>query len=107
MCMYFLSIRAINFGIKWIVILQVACFPFQGSNCPPLQLVSAFCEAAYAWLKEGLENVVVVHCKGGMARTGLMISCLLLHLKVCASPCDFSKRHIDSILDALCLDLIT
>lgn len=60
---------------------KVACFPFQGSNCPPLQLVAAFCESAHAWLKEGLENVVVVHCKGGMARTGLMISCLLLHLK--------------------------
>ena len=66
--------------------LQVACFPFKGNNCPPLQLVSAFCEAAYAWLKAGLENVVVVHCKGGMARTGLMISCLLLHLKVRESP---------------------
>jgi phosphatidylinositol-3,4,5-trisphosphate 3-phosphatase/dual-specificity protein phosphatase PTEN len=61
---------------------KVARFPIQGSHCPPLQLVSAFCEAAYSWLKEGLENVVVVHCKGpGMARTGLMISCLLLHLK--------------------------
>ncbi|KAG0564540.1 hypothetical protein M758_8G115300 [Ceratodon purpureus] len=60
---------------------KVACFPFQGNNCPPLQLVSAFCETAYSWLKAGLENVIVVHCKGGMARTGLMISCLLLHLK--------------------------
>ncbi|XP_024359682.1 phosphatidylinositol 3,4,5-trisphosphate 3-phosphatase and protein-tyrosine-phosphatase PTEN2A isoform X5 [Physcomitrium patens] len=59
---------------------KVACFPFQTNNCPPLQLVSAFCEAVHTWLKAGLENVVVVHCKGGMARTGLMISCLLLHL---------------------------
>ena len=69
--------------------LQVACFPFQGNNCPPLQLVSAFCETAYSWLKAGLENVIVVHCKGGMARTGLMISCLLLHLKVCSSHATF------------------
>jgi protein tyrosine/serine phosphatase len=29
-----------------------------------------------------IENVVVVHCKAGMARTGLMISSLLLYLKV-------------------------
>ncbi|PPD93292.1 hypothetical protein GOBAR_DD09776 [Gossypium barbadense] len=28
-----------------------------------------------------IENVVVVHCKAGMARTGLMISSLLLYLK--------------------------
>ncbi|KAL5987769.1 Phosphatidylinositol 3,4,5-trisphosphate 3-phosphatase and protein-tyrosine-phosphatase pten2a [Asimina triloba] len=31
--------------------------------------------------KEDIENVVVVHCKAGMARTGLMISSLLLFLK--------------------------
>ncbi|EEC69136.1 hypothetical protein OsI_38062 [Oryza sativa Indica Group] len=31
--------------------------------------------------KEDIENVVVVHCKAGKARTGLMISSLLLYLK--------------------------
>ncbi|KAH8498501.1 hypothetical protein H0E87_017423 [Populus deltoides] len=31
--------------------------------------------------QEDIENVVVVHCKAGMARTGLMISSLLLYLK--------------------------
>ncbi|XP_073386395.1 uncharacterized protein [Physcomitrium patens] len=59
---------------------KVAYFPIRGNNCP-LKLLSAFCEAAYTWLKEGLENVAVVHCKGGMERTGLMTSCLLLHLR--------------------------
>ncbi|KAE8707238.1 cysteine proteinase RD21a-like [Hibiscus syriacus] len=38
-------------------------------------------QGAYSWLKENIENVVVVHCKAGMARTGLMISSLLLYLK--------------------------
>lgn len=61
---------------------QVACFPFDDHNCPPLQLIYAFCQSAYDWLKGDLENVVVVHCKAGMARTGLMICCLLLYLKV-------------------------
>ncbi|KAI7991330.1 Phosphatidylinositol 3,4,5-trisphosphate 3-phosphatase and protein-tyrosine-phosphatase PTEN2A [Camellia lanceoleosa] len=37
--------------------------------------------SAYTWLKEDILNVVVVHCKAGMARTGLMISSLLLFLK--------------------------
>jgi hypothetical protein len=64
------------------VAFQVASFPFDDHNCPPLQLVAAFCQSAYSWLKGDLENVVVVHCKAGMARTGLMISSLLLYLKV-------------------------
>lgn len=60
---------------------KVACFPFNDHNCPPLQLVAAFCQSAYSWLKADLDNVVVVHCKAGKARTGLMISSLLLYLK--------------------------
>eukprot|EP00246_Nothoceros_aenigmaticus_P010419 TRINITY_DN26920_c0_g1_i1.p1 TRINITY_DN26920_c0_g1~~TRINITY_DN26920_c0_g1_i1.p1 ORF type:complete len:631 (-),score=123.39 TRINITY_DN26920_c0_g1_i1:369-2099(-) len=60
---------------------KVACFPFNDHNCPPLHLVGAFCQSAYSWLKGDLENVVVVHCKAGKARTGLMISALLLYLK--------------------------
>ncbi|PKI75303.1 phosphatidylinositol 3,4,5-trisphosphate 3-phosphatase and protein-tyrosine-phosphatase PTEN2A [Punica granatum] len=60
---------------------KVACFPFDDHNCPPIQLIISFCQSAYAWLKEDIENVVVVHCKAGMARTGLMISSLLLYLK--------------------------
>ncbi|OAY35510.1 phosphatidylinositol 3,4,5-trisphosphate 3-phosphatase and protein-tyrosine-phosphatase PTEN2A [Manihot esculenta] len=60
---------------------KVACFPFDDHNCPPLQLIALFCKSAYSWLKEDIENVVVVHCKAGMGRTGIMISSLLLFLK--------------------------
>jgi hypothetical protein len=67
--------------------VQVACFPFDDHNCPPLQLVAAFCQSASSWLKEDLQNVVVVHCKAGMARTGLMITSLLLYLKVLLIMC--------------------
>ncbi|KAJ7946086.1 Phosphatidylinositol-3,4,5-trisphosphate 3-phosphatase [Quillaja saponaria] len=60
---------------------KVASFPFDDHNCPPIQLIISFCQSAYSWLKEDIENVVVVHCKAGMARTGLMISSFLLFLK--------------------------
>ncbi|KAK3022534.1 hypothetical protein RJ639_047472 [Escallonia herrerae] len=60
---------------------KLASFPFDDHNCPPIQLIISFCQSAYSWLKEDIENVVVVHCKAGMARTGLMISSLLFYLK--------------------------
>lgn len=60
---------------------KVASFPFDDHNCPPIHLIKLFCQSAYSWLKEDILNVVVVHCKAGMARTGLMICSLLLFLK--------------------------
>ncbi|KAK8702969.1 hypothetical protein V6N13_021303 [Hibiscus sabdariffa] len=42
---------------------KVASFPFNDHNCPPLHLIKSFCQSAYSWLKEDIENVVVVHCK--------------------------------------------
>ncbi|GER30920.1 Phosphatidylinositol-3,5-trisphosphate 3-phosphatase anddual-specificity protein phosphatase PTEN [Striga asiatica] len=60
---------------------KVATFPFDDHNCPPIELIKLFCQSAYSWLKEDIVNVVVVHCKAGKARTGLMICSLLLFLK--------------------------
>lgn len=65
-----------------MTLAQVASFPFDDHNCPPIHLIKLFCQSAYSWLKEDILNVVVVHCKAGMARTGLMICSLLLFLKV-------------------------
>ncbi|XP_043709936.1 phosphatidylinositol 3,4,5-trisphosphate 3-phosphatase and protein-tyrosine-phosphatase PTEN2A-like [Telopea speciosissima] len=79
---------------------KVACFPFDDHNCPPLQLVLLFCQSAYSWLKEDIENVVVVHCKAGMARTGLMISSLLLYLKFFPT----AEESIDYYNQKRCLD---
>lgn len=80
-----LSCMAVWIWITWYIffnLFQVACFPFDDHNCPPLQLITSFCQSAYSWLKEDIQNVVVVHCKAGMGRTGLMICSLLLFLKV-------------------------
>ncbi|KAI8031179.1 Phosphatidylinositol 3,4,5-trisphosphate 3-phosphatase and protein-tyrosine-phosphatase PTEN2A [Camellia lanceoleosa] len=73
---------------------KVASFPFDDHNCPPIELITLFCQSAYTWLKEDILNVVVVHCKAGMARTGLMISSLLLFLKECIEYYN-QKRCLD------------
>ncbi|KAF9601799.1 hypothetical protein IFM89_023330 [Coptis chinensis] len=79
---------------------KVACFPFDDHNCPPIQLIKSFCQSAYSWLKEDIENVVVVHCKAGMARTGLMISSLLLYLKFFPT----AEESIDYYNQKRCVD---
>ncbi|KAH9712079.1 phosphatidylinositol 3,4,5-trisphosphate 3-phosphatase and dual-specificity protein phosphatase pten [Citrus sinensis] len=55
---------------------QVACFPFDDHNCPPIQLIASFCRSAYSWLKEDILNVVVVHCKAAL-QVCFMIGLLL------------------------------
>ncbi|GAB4846950.1 Phosphatidylinositol 3,4,5-trisphosphate 3-phosphatase and protein-tyrosine-phosphatase pten2a, variant 2 [Ancistrocladus abbreviatus] len=79
---------------------KAASFPFDDHNCPPLHLISSFCQSAYSWLKEDIENVVVVHCKAGMGRTGLMISSLLLYLKFCPT----AEESIDCFNQKRCID---
>ncbi|WOK93642.1 hypothetical protein Cni_G02342 [Canna indica] len=60
---------------------KVASFPIDEHDCPPMQLIVSFCGSAKSWLQQDVDNVVVVHSKVGIARTGLMISSLLLYLK--------------------------
>ncbi|PWA52219.1 C2 domain-containing protein [Artemisia annua] len=79
---------------------KVASFPFDDHNCPPIQLIISFCHSAYSWLKEDIENVVVVHCKAGMARTGLMITSLLLYLKFFPT----AEESIDYYNQKRCVD---
>ncbi|KAL8060636.1 hypothetical protein ABFX02_02G037300 [Erythranthe guttata] len=79
---------------------KVASFPFDDHNCPPIQLIISFCQSAYSWLKEDIDNVVVVHCKAGMARTGLMISSLLLFLKFFPT----AEESIDFYNQKRCID---
>lgn len=80
--------RACLWTLPWLCwdgAQQVACFPFDDHNCPPLHLILAFCQSALSWLRSGMDHVVVVHCKAGMGRTGIMIASLLLFLNVSPS----------------------
>ncbi|XP_061341557.1 phosphatidylinositol 3,4,5-trisphosphate 3-phosphatase and protein-tyrosine-phosphatase PTEN2A-like [Gastrolobium bilobum] len=79
---------------------KVASFPFSDHNCPSIQLIASFCQSAYSWLKEDIQNVVVVHCKAGMGRTGLMICSLLLFLKFFPT----AEEAIDYFNQKRCVD---
>lgn len=79
---------------------KVATFPFSDHNCPPVQLIASFCQSAYSWLKEDIQNVVVVHCKAGLGRTGLMICSLLLFLKFFPT----AEEAIDYFNQKRCVD---
>ncbi|CAI7884505.1 unnamed protein product [Closterium sp. NIES-54] len=57
---------------------RVERFPFDDHGVPALELVRALCESAQDWLDRCHDNIIVVHCKAGKGRTGVMVCCLLL-----------------------------
>jgi len=59
-----------------------ARFPFDDHQAPKFDMIAEFCEDAHEWLKAGPQRVIVLHCKAGKGRTGLMIACYLLHARL-------------------------
>eukprot|EP00474_Spongospora_subterranea_P000272 CRZ00730.1 hypothetical protein [Spongospora subterranea] len=58
---------------------NVAAFPFDDHNPPPLKMMLAFCREVEAYLSVDSQNVVAVHCKAGKGRTGVMAAAYLLY----------------------------
>ena len=58
---------------------RVRLFPFDDHNPPPLRMIPDFCRNVGEFLAEHDENVVVVHCKAGKGRTGVMVASFLVH----------------------------
>ena len=59
--------------------------PIKDGNVPSLYQMTSFCQQALSWLNLDKENLVVVHCTSGRARTGIMVCALLLATRACAS----------------------
>jgi protein-tyrosine phosphatase len=72
---------------------SVARFPFDDHNPPAFIMIQEFCRDAVKHLRTAPDAVVAVHCKAGKGRTGLLISCLLLHLQICVSPAAALKYY--------------
>ena len=60
-------------------------FPFDDHNPCCLGMIAPFCRDVAGWLGADADNVAAVHCKAGKGRTGLMVACLLLYLRLAAT----------------------
>jgi len=74
-------------------------FPFDDHNAPcPMSLIPDLCRDADRFLREDEKNVVAIHCKAGKGRTGVMVSCLLMHqLPVELGTADAALQHFNAI----------
>lgn len=54
-------------------------FGFDDRNPCPLEMIAPFCRDVHSWLGKDEGNVAALHCRAGKGRTGMMISCYLLH----------------------------
>ncbi|OXB62980.1 hypothetical protein ASZ78_000890, partial [Callipepla squamata] len=43
-------------------------------HAPPLDKVCTICKAMESWMNSNPQHVVVIHCKGGRGRIGVVIS---------------------------------
>ena len=71
----------------------MATYAFDDHNAPPFQLIEPFCEDVHEFLNEHPKNVVSIHCKAGKGRTGVMITCYLLHSRMFSATADALRYY--------------
>jgi len=57
----------------------VVRYPFADHNACPWHIIPAFNHDVDKWLKDHPQHVAAIHCKAGKGRTGLLITCYLMH----------------------------
>ena len=73
-------------------------FPFDDHNPCALDMIGRFCSSVQSYLGGGDDNTVAIHCKAGKGRTGLMISCLLMHLGICKTADEVRLDDVDKVV---------
>ncbi|XP_078702228.1 tensin-3-like isoform X29 [Branchiostoma floridae x Branchiostoma belcheri] len=64
---------------------QVLDFGWPDHHAPPLERLCSICKSMDSWLNSDPNHVVVVHCKGGKGRTGVVIAAYMHYSNICAS----------------------
>lgn len=59
---------------------RVSVYPFEDHNPPKFDKIRQLCIHAKDFLDKDPENIVVIHCKAGKGRTGVMICSLMIHM---------------------------
>lgn len=65
---------------------QVLDFGWPDHLAPPLERLLSICKSIDSWLNSDPQHVVVVHCKGGKGRTGVVIASYMHYSKQAESP---------------------
>eukprot|EP00118_Oscarella_pearsei_P017975 m.181384 g.181384 ORF g.181384 m.181384 type:complete len:1048 (+) comp39270_c0_seq3:476-3619(+) len=71
---------------------QVLDFGWPDHLAPPLDRLCSICKSIDSWLASDAQHVVVVHCKGGKGRTGVVISAYMHYSNLCTSAEDALDR---------------
>jgi phosphatidylinositol-3,4,5-trisphosphate 3-phosphatase/dual-specificity protein phosphatase PTEN len=80
---------------------RVLPFMMDDHHPPALSIFLPFCEHVHNWLSADPANVIVVHCKAGKGRTGVMICAYLLYSGHCRS----TQEALDFYAENRTLDL--
>ncbi|XP_078621916.1 tensin-3-like isoform X43 [Branchiostoma floridae x Branchiostoma japonicum] len=64
---------------------DVLDFGWPDHHAPPLERLCSICKSMDSWLNSDPNHVVVVHCKGGKGRTGVVIAAYMHYSNICAS----------------------
>ncbi|CAH1789423.1 unnamed protein product [Owenia fusiformis] len=64
---------------------QVHDYGWPEQLAPPLETLCSICKTIDSWLNTDPQHVVVVHCKGGPGRLGVVIAAYMHYSSICAS----------------------